>query len=80
MSYQQFDIVWVKYPFSDQREKAKNRPALIVSNASSNAEDRDYLICPITSTLREGTFSFLLSEDRVEVPLPLVCEVRCNKI
>ena len=78
--FKQGDIVIVRYPFSDNPIKEKLRPAVIVSNSKSNKLDRDYLICPITSTLRETPFSFRLSKKHTEKNLPKKSEIRCNKI
>lgn len=78
--YQQFEIVWVSYPFSDQPEKSKKRPALIVSNDASNALDNDVLVCPITSTLRGDAFAVQLTGAMLTSSLPLDSEVRCNKV
>lgn len=78
--YQQFEIVWVRYPFSDQPEKGKTRPALVVSNEASNALDGDVLVCPLTSTLRGDAFAVRLTAEMLSSPLPLDSEVRCNKV
>jgi len=78
--YKQGDIIIVPYPFSDDLKKYKYRPALIVSNQHSNTIDDDFLICPITSTIRENEFSFKLNEKDVQEVLPVQSEVRCNKI
>ena len=78
--YRQFEIVWVKYPFSDQPEKGKTRPALVVSNEASNALDSDILVCPLTSTLRGDAFAVRLTDQMLTAPLPLPSEVRCNKV
>lgn len=45
-----------------------------------NILDEDFLICPITSTIRENEFSFNLNENNVKEALPVLSEVRCNKI
>ncbi len=78
--YQQFEIVWVRYPFSDQPEKGKTRPALVVSNEASNALDGDVLVCPLTSTLRGDAFAVRRTDEMLSSPLPLASEVRCNKV
>ena len=79
-TYSQFDIVLVDYPFSDEPSQGKIRPALIISNEKSNADDMDYLFCPITSTQRSGYFSIELTNNDVVNPMQVVCEVRCNKV
>ena len=78
--YQQGDIISVNYPFSDDFKKSKLRPAIIISNQKSNNLDGDVLICPITSTIRESEFSFLLNDIDLSDPLPKNSEIRCNKI
>ena len=67
--YNQGDIVWVRYPFSDKPDKSRVRPAIVVSNHKSNKLDNDLLICPITSTLRDTPFSFVIQDSFVTIPL-----------
>jgi len=78
--YKQGDIIWVKYPFSDQPQTSKLRPAVVVSNEVSNRLDNDLLIAQITSALRGDAFSFTLTDKEVTGQLPKTSEVRCNKI
>lgn len=78
--YKQFDIVWAPYPFSDMAEKSKPRPGIIVSNEFSNDLDNDFLVCPITSKLREDRFSVALTDEMLTDSLDLESEIRCNKI
>jgi mRNA interferase MazF len=78
--FQQGDIVWVNYPFSDQPQTSKKRPAVIVSNEQSNNLDNDCLICPITSSLRYDFFCIELGNFDVTNPLPVKSEVRANKV
>ena len=78
--FRQGDIISVWYPFSDNPKKGKIRPAIVISNEASNQLDHDLLIIPITSTLRQDIFSFLIENDDLTVALPKSCEARCNKI
>jgi mRNA interferase MazF len=78
--YKQGDLVWINYPYSDNFSQSKRRPAIIVSNDISNSLDDDYLLCPITSNLRNDSFSFRLENEHLSRPLPKISEVRCNKI
>ena len=78
--YKQFDIVQAPYPFSDMAEKSKPRPEIIVSNELSNGLDNDFLVCPITSKLRENEFSVVLTDEMLTNSLDLESEIRCNKI
>jgi mRNA-degrading endonuclease toxin of MazEF toxin-antitoxin module len=78
--FNQGDIVWVNYPFSDQPKKRKVRPAIIISNAKSNEEDNDYLICPITTKSRKSDFSYIIEDSDVNTSLPERSEIRCNKL
>ncbi len=79
-SYKQGDIVWVKYPFSDQPNKAKARPAVVVSYERSNQLDHDLIVAPVPSRLRGDAFSFLLAPDDTDDALPQMSEVRSNKV
>lgn len=79
-NYKQGDIVWVKYPFSDQPDKAKARPAVVVSHERSNQLDHDLIVAPVTSRIRGDAFSFLLTPDDTNVALPQMSEVRSNKM
>jgi len=78
--YSQGDIVWADYPLSDKPEKSKIRPVLIVSNIVSNRLDNDFLIAPITSKIRSQPFEVVLTDDKVDEPLPALSVVRCNKL
>ena len=78
--YKQGDIIWVRFPFSDKPDKARVRPAIVVNNRISNKLDNDLLICPITTTLRNTPFSFVINTSDVTTPLPEKSEIRCNKI
>jgi len=62
--YKQDGIITIKYPFSDKPQKAKLRPAIVISNKKSNSLDNDLLIAPITSTIRATPFSFPLDNIR----------------
>lgn len=77
--FKQGDIIAVRYPFSDDPGKSKLRPAVIISNERSNDLDQDFIISPITTTLRDTPFSFVLNEKDLISPLPRNSEVRCNK-
>lgn len=79
-SYKQGDIIMVRYPLSDKPEKSIIRPVVVVSNEISNQSDKDILVCQITTQLRKNEFSYLLTDDLLTVPMPEICEARCNKI
>jgi len=78
--YKQGDLVWLNYPYSDDFSQSKRRPAIIISNDISNSLDEDYLLCPITSILRNDIFPFRLENEFLSRPLPKTSEARCNKI
>ena len=78
--YRQGDIIAVHYPLTDKPAKTKLRPAIIVSNERSNLMDKDILVCPITTKIRESSFSYLLNDEDLTQPLPENREVCCNKI
>ncbi len=75
----QGDIIWVQYPLTDKIDKLKKRPALIVSNELSNGVDLDYIVIPMTKTVRQEPFSLLVQPSDVEGDLPIASELRCNK-
>ena len=75
--YQQGDIVLMPFPFSDLSQ-AKRRPAIILSKNRTNG--KDLIAVQITSTLRSDSFSFLLPNSVVNIPLPAASEVRINKL
>lgn len=77
--HSQFDIIAVKFPFSDDVEQFKVRPAIIISNSNSNKLDKDFLLCPITTQIRKQSFSYAL-EGKTNISLPSKSEIRCNKI
>ncbi len=78
--YEQGDIVWVEFPYSDNPSLSKKRPAMIISNSRSNAMDRDYIMLQVTSAIRNDLFSFSLSNNHLSRPIPATSEVRCNKL
>ena len=78
--YRQGDIIAVHYPLTDKPAKSKLRPALVVSNDTSNKLDSDLLVCPITTKIRQSVFSYVLNDKDLIQPLLRESEVRCNKI
>ncbi|MDB5122181.1 MAG: type toxin-antitoxin system PemK/MazF family toxin [Mucilaginibacter sp.] len=78
--YKQGDIILIRYPLSDKPEKSIIRPVVVVSNGFSNDQDKDVLVCQITTNLRNNVYSYALTDDKLTVAMPELCEVRCNKI
>lgn len=79
VGFSQGDIVWAQYPLTDKIDKLKRRPVLILSNQDSNRLDHDYIVVPITRTVRYEPFSLVIEPADVEANLPLISELRCNK-
>ena len=77
--YKQGDIVWIDYQYIGE-SGSKKRPCLIISNNEANKLDKDFLICPITTTSRINKFSVLIDNKFLSRSLPKSCEIRCNKI
>lgn len=77
-SYQQADIVVVKFPFTDG-SNYKKRPALVISNDIVNRTG-DYLIVQITSKLTKDGLSIAIQDSDCSHPLPLTSYVRVHKI
>jgi mRNA-degrading endonuclease toxin of MazEF toxin-antitoxin module len=78
--YKQGDIIAVHYPLTDKPAKTKLRPAIVISNETSNKLDSDILVCPITTKIRDSEFSYPLTDNDVTQQLLPGSEVRCNKI
>jgi mRNA interferase MazF len=79
MNFYRGDIVWVKFPFSDN-SATKLRPALIISNDLVN-KTGDYLMIQVTSVIRSDQFSLdLTSIDYKEEPLLKHSQLRLHKI
>ncbi len=76
--YKQGDIIAVHYPLTDKPAKTKLRPAIVISNETSNKLDSDILVCPITTKI--DSFPTPLTDNDVTQPLLPGSEVRCNKI
>lgn len=79
INFRQGDIVWAQYPLTDKIDKLKKRPVLIISNEGSNELDLDYIVVPMTKTVRSEPFSLLIQPEDVLGDLPVVSELRCNK-
>jgi mRNA-degrading endonuclease toxin of MazEF toxin-antitoxin module len=77
--FRQGDVVWIDYQFIGDTESKKS-PCVVISNSDSNKLDKDYLICPITSTSRISPYSALIENKYLSRSLPKSCEVRCNKV
>ncbi|RYF70201.1 MAG: type II toxin-antitoxin system PemK/MazF family toxin [Cytophagaceae bacterium] len=75
----QGSLAWAAYPLTDKVDKLKRRPVLIISNESSNELDSDYIVIPITKTIRGESFSLVIQPEDVEGDLPVSSELRCNK-
>ncbi|MBC7569210.1 MAG: type II toxin-antitoxin system PemK/MazF family toxin [Spirosoma sp.] len=58
---------------------SKRRPVLIISNGTSNALDNDYIVLPITKSVRDEPFSITIHPDDVQGDLPVSSELRCDK-
>ena len=76
----QGSIIWASYPLTDRADKFKRRTVLVISNNESNQLDGDYIIIPITKTIRDEPFSLVIQpEDVLQGELPVASQLRCNK-
>jgi mRNA-degrading endonuclease toxin of MazEF toxin-antitoxin module len=73
------EIYWCQYPLSDKIDKLKKRPVLVISNQNSNQLDDDYIVLPITRSIRSGEFSVQLGAEDIQEGLAIEGEIRCNK-
>ena len=62
MNIKQKDIVLLPYPFTDL-ERAKVRPALVISNDFLNKKSNDCIMLPLTTVIKDEHYSILISED-----------------
>lgn len=77
--YNQFDVVFVNFPFTDLRE-VKLRPVIVLSNDRVNNTE-DYLLIQITSQYKNDGLSIPINEkDIIGEPLKLKSYVRFHKI
>ena len=80
MNLKQRDLVLLPYPFSDQ-EGTKVRPAIIVSNENFNRKSQDFIMVPLTTTIKEEPFSFIIrQEDLISGKLLKPSRVRVDKL
>ncbi len=76
----QWDIVWVSFPYSDLSGK-KIRPSLIVSNNSYNSGGNDIIICALTSNLGHPEHKIAISQDDlISGTLAVPSAVKADKI
>ncbi len=62
MNFQQKEIVLLPYPFSDQKG-VKVRPAIIISNNNFNKKSEDCIMLPLTSVIKEVSYSVLITKE-----------------
>lgn len=77
-SYLQGDIIVVEFPFTDGI-RSKVRPAVIISNGIINCTS-EVLLVPITTTIRQDSFSYPLTKQDVTHSLDKSSEIRCHKL
>ncbi len=76
----QQDLVWVRLPFSDSKE-SKARPAVVVSNDDYNRNNRDVVVCAVTSNTEPKPYSVLISQENLSSgELPVNSKIRADKI
>ncbi|MEN9326660.1 MAG: hypothetical protein RLZZ479_1551 [Bacteroidota bacterium] len=78
--YKQGDIVFVPFPYDDDRKRDENkkRPAVIISNKEAN--DQKYICAKITSVLRGDKNSFKIEDGYVDRNIKEPSEVRTNEV
>jgi mRNA interferase MazF len=73
------ELYWCQFPLSDKIDKSKKRPVVIISAQESNKLDDDYIVLPITRTVRSDSFSVLIQPTDILEGLKIEDEIRCNK-
>jgi len=78
--YDKGEIVLIPFPFTDLTAK-KKRPVLVLSNKEYNKRTEDFIVCGITSNLKDELFSVLIdSEDLESGLLPKPSRIKVDKI
>lgn len=76
----QGDLVLVPFPFSNLNE-LKVRPALIISNNFFNLKNRDFILLPLTSVLKQEAFFIKIGQkDLVSGKLVKPSVIKLNKV
>lgn len=65
VAYAQGDVILVPFPYTDL-SAAKQRPALVLSNAAFNAASPDLVVCAMTSNLMDSGHSVLVGPQDME--------------
>ncbi|MBT3691040.1 type II toxin-antitoxin system PemK/MazF family toxin [Candidatus Woesearchaeota archaeon] len=78
--FKQKDILIIPLPFTDLTT-IKQRPVLIVSNDTYNFNTEDFIVCGITSNLKDARCSVLIeSKNLIEGKLPTTSRIKVDKI
>jgi len=79
-SYEQGDIILIPFPFTDL-SKSKKRPVLVLSKQSYNKKTQDFILCGITSNLKNRDNSVLIEKKDLDTGiLPKKSIIKANKI
>jgi mRNA interferase MazF len=76
--YKQGEIVLVPFPFNDNLQDAKKRPAVIISKDSVNK--RSYIVVKITSVTNKSAFGIPLYEKDTDIKMDKASEMITNEI
>lgn len=80
ISFEQGEIVFVPFPFTNLRS-IKKRPVLILSRTDYNKRSVDFISCGITSNLKDPDYSVLLeSRDLSKGFLPKPSRIKVKTI
>lgn len=70
-------IILCPYPYSEDFNQGKARPAVVISKDGNSDE---LIIAKITSQLKKDKHSFFLKDEYLSEKLPKPSEIRCNNI
>ncbi len=76
MTYKPFDIVVVPFPFSDDLNKHKSRPALVLSSEEYNQKSNHLILAMITSAKNSGLWNDHKISNYANTNLQSDCVVR----
>ena len=60
------DLIWLDFDPQAGRERAKRRPALVVTDESYNRASGLVIVCPLTSRRRPYPFALPATVDKIE--------------
>lgn len=78
--YEQGEIVLIPFPFTSLKT-TKKRPVLIISSTDYNKKTDDFIVCGITSNLKDAKFSVIIDKkDLAKGFMPVKSRIKADKV